>query len=350
VGSPDLRAGAPTDALVARGIVTPAERELLTRRAGSIARTGLARFRLTGSGRLACLQGLVTCDVDKPGDDSHLFGALLDAKGAIVTPLWIYRLPDALVVEVPEAAAAEVESVWERSLPPKLCRYEVTTAATASIGVYGPMAGAALAAAVGVPEPPAVGRLAKATVGRADAPLVAARIAARGLDGFECLVPAAAAQTLAARLVDAGAPLVSAALLEERRILSGFPRLGAEIDEKTLPQEVRLDELGAVSYTKGCYLGQETVARVHFRGHVNRHLVGVALERLTGAPPLDVMDGGRRIGRVTSACWWEAGQRYAALAVIRRDAAPGSAVQLADGAISSVRELPFEPQAGGEIA
>ena len=322
-----------------------AERETLAARAGVIVRAGLARFRLSGSGRVACLQGLVTCDVEKPGDDSHLFGALLNVKGMIVSPLWIFRLPDALIVEVPEAAAAGVEEMLERSLPPRLCRYEVASTTTASIGLYGATAAPVLATAAGMAEAPAVGRVAR--LDHAGTRLVATRVATRGLDGFECLVSAADAPALAAAFADAGAAPISPALLEERRILAGFPRLGAEIDEKTLPQEVRLDELGAVSFTKGCYLGQETVARVHFRGHANHHLTGVALEHIPGALPQELVDGGRRIGRLTSACWWEAGGCYAGLAVMRRDAAPGAPVQLADGSIGSVRELPWEAATGG---
>ncbi len=331
--------------VIERGVVSRAEREALAAGAGAIVRGGLARFRLTGDGRLACLQGLVTCDVQKPGDDSHLFGALLTAKGMIVSPLWILRLGDALIVEAPEAAGAAVEEILERSLPPRLCRYEAVSAETASLGLYGAAAGRILAAAALTAELPAPGRAVRLV--HAGAELVAARVVARGLDGFECLVAAADAPALAAAFAAAGAVSVSPALLEERRILAGFPRLGAEIDDHTLPQEVRLDELGAVSYTKGCYLGQETVARLHFRGHANRHLRGVALERVPGPLPQELADGGRKIGRLTSACWWEAGGCYAGLAVLRRDAAPGAPVQLADGSIGSVRELPWEPSAGG---
>ena len=333
---------------MARGVVGRAERELLEIRAGVIMRTGLARFRLSGSGRIACLQGLVTCDVETPGDDSHQFGALLDAKGMIVTLLWIFRLPDALVVEVPGPAAPAVEELFARALPPRLCHCEPEGAATASIGLYGATAGRVIAATAGIAEPPAVGSLVRSR--HAGAQLVVARISARGLDGFECLLDAASAPALAAAFAAAGAAPLSPALLEERRILAGFPRLGAEIDEKTLPQEIRLDELGAVSYTKGCYLGQETVARVHFRGHANRHLWGVGFERAPAALPVDLMDGGRRIGRLTSACWWEAGGCYAGLAVMRRETAPGAPVQLADGSIGSVRELPWEPATGGAPA
>jgi folate-binding protein YgfZ len=338
----------PAEALVARGIVSRAERETLATGAGVIVRDGLARFRLTGGGRVACLQGLVTCDVEAPGDDSHCFGALLNARGMIVSPFWILRLEDALIVEVPESAGQVVGETLARSLPPRLCRHEIVSAESTSVGLYGPAAAKVLAAAAGMAESPAAGRVIHLPY--AGAAVAAARVAARGLDGFECLVSAAAAPALAAAFAAGGAASISPALLEERRILAGFPRLGAEIDDKTLPQEVRLDELGAVSYTKGCYLGQETVARVHFRGHANRRLQGVALERVPAALPLELVDGARRIGRLTSACWWEAGGCYAGLAVMRRESAPGAPVQLADGSIGSVRELPWESPAGGATA
>ena len=100
-----------------------------------------------------------------------------------------------------------------------------------------------------------------------------------------------AVEPLVARLVRPGAVAGDEGDLHAARLLAGWPALGAEIDERTLPQEVRYDEIGGVSYTKGCYTGQETVARLHFRGHTNRELRGL---RWSGPEPLD----GRAIVRV----------------------------------------------------
>lgn len=330
---------------MARGSVDPAEREALATRAAVIVRPGLALFRLTGGGRIACLQGLVTCDLQKPGDDTHGIGALLTVNGMVVSLLWITRLPDALVVETPAAAATEVATVFQRSLPPRLCHWENVTAESASVGVYGPAASVLLAAATGGEPPSAVGRVALLRCGGASA--IVARLVARGLDGFECLVPAPAASGLVEQLTARGAPIIAPALLEERRILDGFPRLGAEIDEKTLPQEVRLDELGAVSYTKGCYLGQETVARLHFRGHTNRYLAGLAFDHEPQSLPLGILDREQAVGRLTSACWWEAARGWVGLAVVRRGVKPGSAVTLADGSAATAHELPWGPAPPG---
>jgi tRNA-modifying protein YgfZ len=325
---------------VPRGAVGAAEREALASRAGVVLRPGLVLFRIAGGGRVACLQGLVTCDVQQPGDGARFLGALLTAKGMIVAPLWITRLADALLVEAPAAAATEVASVFERSLPPRLCRWEDVTATSAFVGVYGPAASGLLAAVTDGEPPTVAGRV--ALLRHAGAPVTAARLVERGLDGFECVLPAAAADGFVDRLAARGASAIAPALLEERRILEGFPRLGAEIDDKTLPQEVRLDELGGVSYTKGCYLGQETVARVHFRGHANRHLAGLALEQEPPPLPAEILHRGQPVGRLSSACWWEAGHAWVGLAVVRRSIAAGTAVSLAGG-VATVRDLPWEP-------
>jgi len=284
----------------------------------------------------------VTCDVAEPGDGAYVFGALLNAKGMIAAPLWITRLADALLVEVPAAAGAAVTATFARSLPPRLCKWDDITSASATVGVYGPAAAACLAAALDG-EPPAAGRAAE--LRRDGTVATVARVTARGVDGFDCVVPLEGAAAFTARLVEAGAVAASPALLEERRILAGFPRLGAEIDEKTLPQEVRLDELGGVSYTKGCYLGQETVARIHFRGHANRHLAGLALEREPAALPAEFSHQGQSAGRLTSACWWPSGDVWAGLAVLRRSIGPGSVVGFHDGAEATVRALPWEQPA-----
>jgi folate-binding protein YgfZ len=275
-----------------------------------------ARFAVTGPGAEKCLQGLVTCDVEKAPDGSLLFGALLTAKGMIVSPLWIARLArDSFSVWAPQEAAAEVAEALHRFLPPRLCRWKDVTAATLGIGCYGPRAG--------VDPAPFEGAL----------PAVAR--GARGLDGH---LPRDAAYRYVADALRAGAVRASDALMETCRILAGIPRLDLEIDEKTLPQEVRLDELGAVSFTKGCYLGQETVARLHFRGHANRRMAALGLEREPRRTPQALTLGDQPAGRLTSAAWAEDAERYVGLAMVRREVGDGAEVRLEDGATGLVRD------------
>ena len=142
--------------------------------------------------------------------------------------------------------------------------------------------------------------------------------------------------------INAGRPVWNIA-----RVEGGRPAMGIDMDENTIPQEANLDALGAISFTKGCYTGQETVARVHFRGHVNRHLRGLMAES-----PLPqngrVLDAtGKDVGDVRSSV---ISPRLGpiALAMVRRELTVGSGVVVegVEGAIhAQVVELPF-PSSG----
>jgi folate-binding protein YgfZ len=142
---------------------------------------------------------------------------------------------------------------------------------------------------------------------------------------------------------------VNSAALELARILAGWPRLSSEVDEKTIPQEVRFDEIGGVSYTKGCYTGQETVSRLHFRGHANRQLRGLQFETDHPAAPASgwsaVTHDENDVGRVTSIAWLPDGGgsllgSWIGLAVVRREVPIGAMVRAA-GREARIVALPF---------
>ena len=302
----------PAVPFVRQGDVAPGERAALAGSAVVVRREGVALLRLTGPGRVACLQGLVSSDVVQ--GDPHQLGALLTNKGMIITPLWITQRSADIVLELPAAATAAVAGVLARTLPPRLCRFTDVTQATASFALYGPAAAAAAAGAPGT----------------------SARAVARGAAGLDCLVAAAETDAFLAH-VGSAAARGTAALLEECRILAGIPRFGAEIDERTLPQEVRLEDLGAVSYTKGCYLGQETVARLHFRGHANRGLALAILDAAPGTLPQELTADGKAVGRLTSVAWADELDAYVGLTVVRREVEDGAEVALEGGVAAVVR-------------
>jgi folate-binding protein YgfZ len=112
----------------------------------------------------------------------------------------------------------------------------------------------------------------------------------------------------------------NATSLELARISWGWPELGVEIGEKTLPQEVRFDALNGVSYTKGCYTGQETVARLHFRGHSNRQLHGLMWEDSPNREASSIQQADKVVGRVTSIAWMPPLGQYIGLGFIHRKA------------------------------
>jgi len=167
---------------------------------------------------------------------------------------------------------------------------------------------------------------------------------------FQITAAADRVASIQRRLIDAGAHAASPEALELARILAGWPRLASEVDEKTIPQEVRLDEIGGVSYTKGCYTGQETVSRLHFRGHANRQLRGLLFEADPPAAPASgwsaVTHDEHEVGRVTSIAWLPDGGgsvlgRWIGLAILRREVPVGATVRAA-GREARVVGLPFD--------
>ena len=129
-----------------------------------------------------------------------------------------------------------------------------------------------------------------------------ARVPDFGVEGFEMVGDRGALEELRARLVAAGAIEETGDALTIARIEAGRPEWGADMDDSLLAQEVDMDRLEAISFTKGCYTGQETVARVHYRGHVNRHLRGLRFNE-PDVPPAgsDLQDAeGKSVGIVKS--------------------------------------------------
>ena len=240
---------------------------------------------------------MLTNDLEKPGDGSLVYGALLTPKGMIVVDAWVIRQARHLDAGVPPDGRAAGARICSRGSCRPGWPARPTSPASATVAWVLGAHGFQVLAKSGVGAPESAGRV--VSVGGELSPVAVA------------LAPEAAPfVALAVGLTPAVEPVVGPAdrararwLGEEgdlhaARVLSGWPALGVEIDERTLPQEVRYDEIGGVSYTKGCYTGQETVARLHFRGHTNRELRGLALDR---REPLDgraVVYGEKDVGSV----------------------------------------------------
>jgi folate-binding protein YgfZ len=157
--------------------------------------------------------------------------------------------------------------------------------------------------------------------------------------GVDLIASRRDADAVRTALADAGAVEVSEAAAEIVRVESGRPRFGAEMTDATIPAEAGIDER-AVSFTKGCYIGQETVARLHYKGKPNRHLRGLRLER-PAMPGEPIGLGERELGTIGTACVSPA-HGPIALAIVRREAAPGDRVSVGDDASpAEVVGLPF---------
>lgn len=266
---------------------------------------------LAGPGAIACLQGILTNEVEKVAPATLLWGAVLTPKGMIVSDLWVERRENAARLIVPAAGHDAVRALLARSFPPRLAT--VTPRDDLAVAwLTGPLPDDL--PTIGIIPPPSSAPFTALAIGPADA--------------------------LLATLERAGNPVQPAERADELRLLAGWPSLGREIDDKTLVQEVRFDELEGVRYDKGCYVGQETVARLHFRGHANRTLRGL---RGAGAIPIDTVltatsDGRREVGVLTTIGAIPGG--WIGLARIRREVETGGEV-LVGGRRATVVELPF---------
>jgi folate-binding protein YgfZ len=232
---------------------------------------------------------------------------------------------------------------------PKLAPYIDETATTRSLGVFGISARVVVGEITGVSSS-ALGVLppySHITVVVYGARVLVARVPELELEGFELFVPADAYDNLWERALAAKATPGGLQTWEIARVEAGRPEWGVDIDESTLPQEANLEELHAISYTKGCYTGQETVARVHFRGHVNRQLRG--LRAAASEPPpqaatlFDSTD--KNVGEVRSSA---ASPRLGGIAIgmVRREIEVGATLLARwEGGESrvDVAHLPFPP-------
>jgi folate-binding protein YgfZ len=157
--------------------------------------------------------------------------------------------------------------------------------------------------------------------------------------GLDALLDSTAVAVVRGALETAGAVGVSETAAEIVRVERGRPRYGIDLDEGTIPQEAGLNER-AVSFTKGCYVGQETVARLHYRGKPNRHLRGLRLSEPV-EPGAELRLGERSVGHVGSSVLSPA-HGPIGLALVRREAEPGATVEVGEnGATAVVGELPF---------
>jgi folate-binding protein YgfZ len=319
-------------------------------RAGAlVAPADVAVLDLTGPGAVTSFQGLLTSDIEKPGEGAFVYGALLTPKGMIVVDGWAARLGARVRFTVPAEGRERAVKILQHSVPPRLARTADRTDDSAVLRVAGAHAVAILGAA-GLPASPLAnaGHVVEATLN--DIPIEIARASDRAPFVFQITVAIEHQEAVVDRLVRGGAGVADAPTLELARILAGWPRLASEVDEKTIPQEVGFDEIGGLSYTKGCYTGQETVSRLHFRGHANRQLRGLLFEPDSPAPAAEgwsaVTEDERDVGRVTSIAWVAGADRWIGLAVIRREVAIGAVVRAA-GREARVVTLPFDIPAVG---
>jgi tRNA-modifying protein YgfZ len=304
-------------------VIATVEYELVTETAGALERTDRVKLLLSGTEAAEFLQGQVTNDVEGLQPGEGCYAALLTHKGKIRTDLRVLRSDDWLWLDAAEIGRRPLVHTIETYSLGRDVRFEDVTEERSILSLIGPGAGEVLDRVPPERE--------HSFVTGEHGLYVATDV------GVDVICDAPDPEGVRAAL---GVESVSEQAAECLRVEGGRPRLGLDMDGDTIPQEAGLNER-AVSFTKGCYVGQETVARLHYRGKPNRHLRGLRLSSpaSTGEP---VHVGERQVGTIGSTC---VSPRLGpiALAVLRREAAPGETVSVGDHREAEVVELPFAP-------
>jgi len=293
-------------------------------------RSDRMRIRISGPKAAELVTGMVTNDVSALMPGEGQYAAALTPKGKIIADLRIFALEDSLLIDTSAAAAPGWKEIIRKYVNPRLAPYHDVTTELADFGLFGRSARSVAARVLDIDEKdltalPPYGHLSRPF---ANANVIVARVPELDLDGFEIFIPVEAVGTLKGKLHSVGVMPGSFETWQIARIESGRPEWGVDMDDSTLPQEANFDELGAISYTKGCYIGQETVARVHFRGHVNRFLRRLRFVTRP-APPKGaelVDETGKVIGDIRSAAL---SPRFGgvALGMVRREVPAGTTLQ-----------------------
>jgi folate-binding protein YgfZ len=313
-------APAPSPARPRIGLVIATDAyALLKESVGLVDRSERAKLVLTGGEVVDFLQGQVTNDVGRLVPGSGCYAAILTHKGKLRADMRILRGESWFWLDGEATARPVLRHTVETYSLGRDVRFDDLTESRAVLSLIGPQSRERLDAAPPEEE--------HAFVEGAQGLYVATDL---GVDVI-CEDPVAAREALDVETV----PEEAAECL---RIESGRPRLGLDMDADTIPQEAGLNER-AVNFEKGCYVGQETVARLHYKGKPNRHLRGLRLSE-PAAGGNEVRVGERVVGRLGSTCVSPA-LGPIALALLRREAEPGDTVTVG-GAEARVVALPFD--------
>jgi folate-binding protein YgfZ len=296
---------------------------------GLLDRSERGKLIVSGSEAADYLQGQLTNDVEALDPGEGQYAALLDRKGHIQADMRVLRLsPEEIWIDTePEALAAALRHLEMYKIGREVAIADVSTE-RAILSLIGPRS-IEIAGAAALPE----------HTGEATTVHGVECLAVGAANGIDLIVKSGEAGRLRETLLDAGAAAVGPEAEEIVRIEAGTPRFGAEMGTATMPAEAGIVER-AVSFSKGCYIGQEPVARLHYKGRPNRHLRGLQLSA-PAEPGASLRLGEKEVGRIGSATVSPA-RGPIALAIVRREAEPDAELLVGeDGVTARVIDLPF---------
>ena len=327
--------------------------------AGVIDLSSRGRLLVSGTEAVPFLNGLITNDMKTLAENSWMPAVFPNVQGRLIASVRVMRLKDegtdkkagpTFLIDTEPATHDRVLKTIERFTLAGDFRVKDMTSDSAMLSVQGSRASSVVSAVVNkaadLSEPNAVRQISWPG-GGAVAEVTVIHASHTQEDGFDLIVNNDHATSLFDALQQAGAQPVGYEALEILRIEAGVPRYGIDMDDANVVTETNLDD--AVSYTKGCYLGQEIIARIKYRGHVAKKLSGLRFEgaRNVDAGAIINSADGKEIGRITSVTYSPKLNRTIGLAYLKYDfLTPGTKVMVVAGdhdIPAAVVDLPFVP-------
>jgi folate-binding protein YgfZ len=306
----------------------------ITEACGVLDRSERGKLALSGADAKPFLQGQVTNDVESLSDGEGCYAAFLTPKGKMLGDLRILDTFEGLSLDTERVALQELFNMIRRFKVGYRIELHKRTLERGLLSLVGPASD----------QVAHTGDLSERE--HTHAPVEVEAIVARAIRtdvGVDLLCDAADTQALLAAVEGRGAAQVPESAVECLRVERGRPRYGIDLDDTVIPEEAGLNAR-AVSFTKGCYVGQETVARLHYRGKPNRHLRGLLLSGPAERGD-ELRSGERVVGTLTTVASSPACGSIG-LAIVRREAQLGSTVAVGGAGITArVVEVPFESNA-----
>ena len=310
-----------------------------------------AQIAVAGPDRATYLQGLLTNDIQALAEGSGCYAAWLSPQGRMLTDMHVLQSSGMLLLDVPAGQASAVLGRLEQFLFSEDVRIESLVEAMTGVWLHGPQAPSIVSRVVSgfsrtADVESGFSRIADWPDYHHDTgtfegnPVSVARIDQLGVPGYCVFLARAAEAQFVAAAIQAGARVVSAEALDAARIEAGYPLFGVDMTDDTIPLAAGIEQR-AISFTKGCFVGQEVVIRVLHRGggRVVKKLVGLKLSG-TAAVGAKILSGEREIGTVTSVAS-STRLGVVALGYVHRDFTSPDTVVHIDGRPATVTGLPM---------
>ncbi|HLB94876.1 MAG TPA: aminomethyltransferase family protein [Nitrospiria bacterium] len=322
----------------------PSEYHAVRHEVGLIDSSFRGKLKLRGKDRVEFLHGMVTNDIKSHKPGGGCYAAITNAKAKMLSDCRIYCLADSLLLDLEPEVVQKIKQHLDRYIIASDVVLEDLTEKWGLLSLYGPEASNHLIKTLGLAGLPKT-EYACLETSVQSRNMIIARNEITGEVGYDLYISTEDLPFFFQKMLAVGARPVGQEALNILRIEAGIPRYDVDMDESHFPMEAGLKER-AISYTKGCYIGQETIARTDAMGHMNRFLMGLEVKgEAVPQKSQTILSGERAIGTITSGVRSPTLSKIIALGYVHSDfAKPGTEVSIVVGTEhkpATVVALPF---------